>query len=242
MSHRNVNVPVLSGVRSTRVVFPGMMSPRTPKSGTLKPIVMSSVVSSKVTGSPFLSAIWFGVYEKRRALTLITRGAFCARTPAPPASASSPAASTTRRSIRMSGSHGAFADREARSLVFGLDLAEAKTLVRMRGIPRHGLALRLRHRRGQREDERLRRVVRDVPGHVVVFLVDVAIEHGDVLERHQHLDCLGAVARRPVPLGREVEERPVREHHDARVLGLRREILREPSELLVADARGGIGH
>src|SRR5205814_1442075 len=39
MSHRNVNVPSLSGTRRSRATRPGMMSARAWKSGTLKPMM-----------------------------------------------------------------------------------------------------------------------------------------------------------------------------------------------------------
>ena len=50
----------------------------------------------------------------------------------------------------------------------------------------------------------------DMARHVVVLLVDVAVEHHDVLEGHQELDRLGAVSRGPVPLRLQVEQGPVR--------------------------------
>jgi hypothetical protein len=61
MSQTNVNVPVLSGTIRRRATFSGMMSARTPKSGALKPITTSRVVSSSTTGTPFLSLITLGV-------------------------------------------------------------------------------------------------------------------------------------------------------------------------------------
>jgi hypothetical protein len=82
----------------------------------------------------------------------------------------------------------------------------------------------------------------DVACHVVVLLVDMAIEHHDVLVRHQEIDRLGAVCGRPVPLWIQVEQRPVRQHHDA-VVGLALlEIGRQPGELLVAELGARIGN
>src|SRR6185437_9144824 len=98
-SHRNVNLPALSGVSDRRIALPGTMSLLTLKSGTLKPMNTSSVVSSKTTGSPLRSAISFGVNTKRRALTLTTRGAACANAPPTPTPAT---ASAARRKLRRS--------------------------------------------------------------------------------------------------------------------------------------------
>src|SRR5438874_12893998 len=65
-------------------------------------------------------------------------------------------------------------------LVYG-DLVKPESPPRMHRVPGQRRALRLRHRRGQREDERRRRVVRDLAGPEVMFLVDVPVEDGDVL-------------------------------------------------------------
>ena len=71
--------------------------------------------------------------------------------------------------------------------------------------------------------------------HLVVLLVDVTIEDRHVLERHQELDGLRAIARGPIPFRRQIEKRPVREHDDRRILVSRSEVSAEPGELLVAD-------
>src|SRR5438270_7853553 len=135
-------------------------------------------------------------------------------------------------------------DRELGQLVLaalGLDLPEAEPAVRLRRIPCNRRALGHRARRGLRKDERLRRVVLDVRGLEVMLLVDVPIEHGRVPVRHEELNGLIAVARRPVPLRVEREERPVREYDDAAVARLLGEVRGEPGELLVADAARRIG-
>ena len=49
------------------------------------------------------------------------------------------------------------------------------------------------------------RMMGDVTGHVMMFLMNMAVKHGDVLVRHQHIDGLGAVTRRPIPLRVKVE-------------------------------------
>ncbi len=75
---------------------------------------------------------------------------------------------------------------------------------------------------------------------MVVLLVDVAVEHGGVLVRHQELDRLDAVARRPVPVGLEVEQRPVRQHDDRLRLVELLEVGGQPGELRLAEAAGRI--
>jgi len=84
--------------------------------------------------------------------------------------------------------------------------------------------------------------MRDAARHHVMLLVDVAVEHGDVLATAQHVDHLRAVARRPVPLRREIEQWPVREQDDARVLRLAVNIGGKPRDLLGADAAGRVRH
>src|SRR5260370_3564600 len=56
----NEKVPSLFGVTLTRVGAPGLMVALTPRSGASKPCVRSSVVSSRVTVSPFLSSMTRG--------------------------------------------------------------------------------------------------------------------------------------------------------------------------------------
>ncbi len=85
-------------------------------------------------------------------------------------------------------------------------------------------------------------MMRDVPGHLVVLLVDVAVEHRHVRVRHQQVDHLCAVARGPVPLRIEIEQRPVREHHDGRMRGHRAQVRRQPCQLRLAHARGRVRH
>jgi hypothetical protein len=74
-----------------------------------------------------------------------------------------------------------------------------------------------------------------------MLLVDVAVEHHDVLVGHQELDRLGAVGRRPVPLRLQVEQGPVGQHDDA-IVGLALlEIGGKPGELLVAELGRRVG-
>ena len=75
----------------------------------------------------------------------------------------------------------------------------------------------------------------DMAGHVVILLMDMPVEHRDIAVRHQQLHRLRAVARRPVPLRIEIEQRTMREYDDARILVLPCEIRLEPVELRLAE-------
>ena len=57
-------------------------------------------------------------------------------------------------------------------------------------------------------------MVGDVARHLVVLLVDVAVEDGDVPVRHQEGQGLVAVEGVPVPLGHQREQRPVGQHDE----------------------------
>ncbi len=78
-------------------------------------------------------------------------------------------------------------------------------------------------------------MVRDLAGHLVVFLVDVAEEHGGVLVRREDVDRLGAVLGRPVPLRIEVEQRTVGEHDDRGRFVEARQVGMQPFQLVLAD-------
>src|SRR5262245_17467856 len=108
-------------------------------------------------------------------------------------------------------------------------------------VPGNRCLLRHRARRGEGEHQRARRVMLDPSGRVVVLLVDVAVEDGHVLVRGEHVDHLGAIARRPVPGGIEIEERPVREHDHRHLLVDPGEVRTDPGDLLVADDRLRVG-
>src|SRR5215470_8923307 len=77
--------------------------------------------------------------------------------------------------------------------------------------------------------------MRDVAGHVVVFLMNVTVEDRDVLVRHQGIDDGRRVAGRPVPLWVEIEEWPMGERHDGRVAFQLPEVRLQPLELRLAD-------
>src|SRR3984957_20059517 len=81
----------------------------------------------------------------------------------------------------------------------------------------------------------------DVTRHVVVFLMDMAIERRHIRERHEQFDRLAAVARRPLPLREEVEQRSMRKDDDPRRRVQRLKLRSEPSELLITQT-AGIGH
>ena len=59
-----------------------------------------------------------------------------------------------------------------------------------------------------------------MPGHLVVLLVDVPVEHRDMRMRQQQIDRLRAVARGPIPLRIQIEQGTVRQDDDVRVLRL----------------------
>lgn len=63
-------------------------------------------------------------------------------------------------------------------------LAKAEALVRHGRVPRQGRALFLRTGRRQGENQRLGGMVRDSPRHVVMFLVNMAVEHRHIAVRH----------------------------------------------------------
>src|SRR5205085_12047506 len=138
--------------------------------------------------------------------------------------------------------HWIFSDYVAGLIEVRLDAAEAQSLVRLRGIPRQRRAGGLGARRRQWKHEAFRGVVRDVPGHVMVLLMDMAVEHRYVLLRHEELDRLRAVARRPVPLRHQLEEWAMSEDDDRLVGRLRLQISRKPRELLIADLRARVRH
>src|SRR5262249_35249503 len=71
-SQVKLNLPVLPGLKLTRLTVPGFTSVRTPKSDRLKPCARSSEVSSRTTGSPFLTVILPGVNSKFFAFNRIT--------------------------------------------------------------------------------------------------------------------------------------------------------------------------
>ena len=60
-------------------------------------------------------------------------------------------------------------------------------------------------------------MVRDVPCHVVVFLVNVPVQNRHVRKWHQGVDNRRPVTGCPIPIGRQVKQRTVGQHDDSRV-------------------------
>ena len=89
----------------------------------------------------------------------------------------------------------------------------------------------------KREHHRHGCVMTDVAGHVVVLVVNVAVEDGDIGMRGQQVDGRLPVPRRPVPLRVEREQGSMRQHDDGRLLRLAGEVLAEPVELRLAQHR-----
>ena len=84
-------------------------------------------------------------------------------------------------------------------------------------------------------------MVLDVPGRVVMLLVDVPVEDGHIGEWKQQIDRLLRVARRPIPLRIQIEEGRCARHDDPRVGLELREVVLEPRDLRITKYRGGVG-
>src|SRR5712692_12048914 len=82
--------------------------------------------------------------------------------------------------IALSFLHRAFGNDVLGLLHLRLDATEAEAFVGLRRVPQQRRALRLRTGHGQGEDQRLGGVVRNMPGPVVMLLVNMAIEDRDV--------------------------------------------------------------
>src|SRR6516164_648271 len=146
-----------------------MMSVRMPKSGILKPWMRSNEVSTRVTGWPTLTLMVSGVKSNFLAITLISFGVSAAsRRAAPPTALPISSAVNT---LRFTGS--GLSDRQLGKGDLGRhrDVARAERL--QRGVERRRRrALGRIARRGLREDQRLRRMMGDVAGHVMILLMD----------------------------------------------------------------------
>src|SRR5437899_6953868 len=84
-------------------------------------------------------------------------------------------------------------------------------------------------------------MVRYVARHLVVLLMNVPVEDGYILVRHQRINHHGAILGGPVPIGIEIEEWPVRQHNDARIRLLLPQVGFEPVELRLANDSPRIG-
>lgn len=85
-------------------------------------------------------------------------------------------------------------------------------------------------------------MVRDMPGHVVVFLVDMPVKHGHILVRHHDGQGLVAVTRCPIPFRCQIKQRTVREHYYRGIRLLLRQIRFEPIEAGITNARSYFLH
>src|SRR5476649_718505 len=239
MSQKKVKVPAFSGVIVTRVSWSGTMSVRMPKSGILKPWMRSIEVSTNVMGWPRFTFTVSGVNSNFEAWIETSPGAAALAMNTAPSAALLPISSAMKslRFMELGLGDRQFGDRD---LASHGDVARAERLQR-RIERRRRRALGCVAGGGLREDQRLGRMMGDVAGHVVVLLMDVAVEHHDVLVRHQQVDRLGAVGRGPVPVRHQVEQRAVGQHDDA-VVGLALlEVGGQPRELLVAQLGARVG-
>src|SRR5476651_441970 len=177
-SQKKANWPTLSGVIVTRVVSPGTISVRTPNAGILKPWIRSIEVTRSVTCSPRFTLTVSGV--KLNFIAMISTSFFdwAARRTAPPIALLP--ASSAMKSLRFM--ELGLGDRNLgdRHRLAHRDVARAERLQR-------GIKGRRRWTPGRvagrclREDQRLGRMMGNVARHVVMFLVDMAVEHDDVL-------------------------------------------------------------
>src|SRR5580658_6172486 len=83
--------------------------------------------------------------------------------------------------------------------------------------------------------------MRNLPSHLVVLLMDVPIEDGDVVPLAQDVDGSCTVFCHPVPSGVQVEEWPVREHYDLHIRGGTGQVGGEPLELCIAQNPARLG-
>lgn len=113
-----------------------------------------------------------------------------------------------------------FGDAEVRFLHLGLDAAEPQTLVRCILIPGDHDLFGDRTGAGEVPHQAVGRMMGNVPGVMVVLLVDVTIKDDNVVIGHQQVDGLGAVSGGPVPFRHEIEEGTMGEDDDAVVFFL----------------------
>src|SRR5262249_5916134 len=138
--------------------------------------------------------------------------------------------------------HGQLLYLVPRLLGLRADVSIAQPLIWCRSIPRHRSLLRHGTRSRQREHQRLSRVMSDVARHMMVLLVDMPVEYGHILVRHQRIDHALGVGSRPVPLRIEIEQRSMRQHDYGGIGFQRLQVCLEPLQLRVPDYRSRIGH
>ena len=71
--------------------------------------------------------------------------------------------------------------------------------------------------------------------HMMVFLMNMAVKHGDIAERHQQFDRFRAVARRPIPARRKIKQRSMSEDHQLRIFIQRGKMFLQPLQLFGSD-------
>src|SRR5450631_56973 len=117
---------------------------------------------------------------------------------------------------------------------------ETKSFERMRRIPGNRLSLWLGAGGRKGKYQRFGRVVRNAPGHLVVFLVDMSKEHRHVLVGRHDVDRLDRVCGRPIPARIQVEQGAMREDDDRLRLVVPGQIGVHPLQLVFADQSIGI--
>src|SRR5262249_19693390 len=67
---------------------------------------------------------------------------------------------------------------------------------------------------------------------MLMIAMNMPVEHRDVLVRRENVHHVVAIAGEPLPLRLQIEQRPVREHHNRCRLRKTSQIFSQPSQLL----------
>src|SRR5882672_5693453 len=228
MSQWNTKRPVCFGSMRTRAVCPGSTSASTPRSGRLNPCGTSRDLSSRTTGTPFFSVTSLGTYSKRLTLIGTTRSPWsfdlASTSEAAPINRTTANAEAMPVMPTLCCFISCLLDEILGDVVFAgrfgsrLDIAEAQSLVGLCRVPGDRLAFGRGAWGRKREHQRFSRVMRDMPGHVVMLLVDVSVEHRHIGKRHEQFHRFVSIARCPIPLWIQVKKGPMGEDHDPCVL------------------------
>jgi hypothetical protein len=81
----------------------------------------------------------------------------------------------------------------------------------------------------------------DMAGHMMVFLMNMAIKDRDVRMLQQNLGRLRTIGSRPIPPRVKIEQRPMGEYDDSRVRILLAQIVVQPLQLHIAQSGARIG-
>src|SRR6266508_836576 len=119
----------------------------------------------------------------------------------------------------------------------GLYTAISKSLVRRGRVPGDRNTLGNRPGRRQGKHQTLRGMMRDMPCHLVMFLMDVSVQDRDVLVRHEEVYGLGPIAGPPVPIWIEIEERAMGQNNDPGIDVQFFQFTAQPQQLSIPDAR-----